>query len=203
MRLPINSGLMLRSLSPCVCLGLGLSLAGCVERTVKIDTRPTQAQVIINDEEVGLSPVKFSFKWYGDYDLVLRKEGYETLKTHFRIDAPWWQLPPMDLVTEVFVAETLRDDHVLEPFELQKRKPTVIGDLVSRAEHMRSSSRLPAGEQFAPEPMISEQVSEDEQLDPNSRSTTSATSPLPAEQDETNSSSGSTMIEIETLEPVE
>lgn len=114
--------------------------SGCVERTVKIDTRPTKAMVVVNDEEVGMSPVKFSFKWYGDYDLVLRKEGYETLKTNFRLDPPWWQLPPFDLVSEVLVAETLRDDHVLEPFELVKRQPAEIKSLVTRAEVLRERS---------------------------------------------------------------
>ena len=75
------------------------TLTGCVERTMKITTRPPGAVVIVNDEEVGISPVTFAFTWYGDYDLMFRKEGYQTLKTHHRVRAPWWpfwlsRLPP-------------------------------------------------------------------------------------------------------------
>ena len=116
-------------------------LTGCVERTVKIDSHPTKAQVVINDEEVGVTPVKFSFKWYGDYDLVLRKEGYETLKTDFRLNPPWWQVPPFDLMTEVFVASTIRDDRELEPFELAQRETGNVSGIVARAEQLRLQSR--------------------------------------------------------------
>src|ERR1051326_773674 len=45
-------------------------LPGCVERTMKIPSRPAGAIVYVNDEEVGKTPVKLSFTWYGDYDLV-------------------------------------------------------------------------------------------------------------------------------------
>ena len=62
---------------------------GCVERTARIETDPPGAIVIVNDEEVGISPVRFSFLWYGDYEIILRKQGYRTLKTHHPIDAPW------------------------------------------------------------------------------------------------------------------
>jgi hypothetical protein len=118
-------------------------MPGCVERTVKIDTRPTGATVILNDEEVGVSPAKVSFTWYGDYDLILRKSGYETVKTHFRLDPPWWQVPPFDLVTEVFILDTLRDDRELPPYELTARATPSIEELVERAEGMERDARTP------------------------------------------------------------
>ena len=80
-----------RRLLPAVAaVGLLVSLgSGCVERTMKIQTDPPGALVVVNDEEVGLSPVKFSFLWYGDYEIILRRVGYETLRTHYRVEAPW------------------------------------------------------------------------------------------------------------------
>jgi hypothetical protein len=115
-------------------------LNGCVERTMKIRTNPPGALVIVNDEEVGVSPVKFSFLWYGDYEIILRKPGYQTLKTHFKVNAPWWQYPPFDLVAETLIAGTIRDEHELPPFDLQPTPPTTPQELVGRATDMRGQA---------------------------------------------------------------
>ena len=114
-----------------------LFASGCVERTVRIETKPQGALVVVNDEEVGVSPVKFSFLWYGDYDIILRKEGYRTLKTHHRINPPWYQLPPFDFVAEHLVATTIRDEHVLPPFELEPVGEQSASDIVMRASELR------------------------------------------------------------------
>jgi len=120
-------------------LGLAMVLVtgGCVERRLRIETRPSGAQVTVNDEEVGVSPVKMSFLWYGDYDIIIRKPGYETLKTHYRIDAPWYQWPPFDLVTEALMPGTIRDDHTLPTFELVKAEQPAVSDVVNRAVELR------------------------------------------------------------------
>lgn len=112
-------------------------LAGCVERTVKVQTDPPGALVTINDEEVGVSPVKFSFLWYGDYELILRRPGYQTMRTHFMLEAPWYQLPPADLVAEALVPWTIRDEHALPTYTLQPEDPVAVGELVERAAETR------------------------------------------------------------------
>lgn len=114
-----------------------LTVGGCVERTAKVITDPPGALVTINDEEVGVSPVKFSFTWYGDYDIILRKPGYETLKTNFRVHAPWHQYPPIDLVTETMLPFMIRDEHVLPTFVLKPAAPPAIADVVERATELR------------------------------------------------------------------
>ncbi len=70
--------------------------SGCVERQLTINTRPQGALVTLNDEEIGTSPVMVSFNWYGDYDVRISKEGYETLKTHRRLKRPWYDRAPFD-----------------------------------------------------------------------------------------------------------
>jgi hypothetical protein len=114
--------------------------AGCVERTVSIQSKQPDVIVVINDEEVGVTPVKFSFQYYGDYELILRKEGYETLRTHFRINAPWWQLPPIDLVSDALVARTIHDDHVLPPYELLPATQPATAELVKRAVEIQKQT---------------------------------------------------------------
>jgi hypothetical protein len=119
-----------------VAVGL-LGLTGCVERTVKIQTQPPGALVIVNDEEVGVSPVRFSFLWYGDYDIMVRKPGYQTLKTHYRIEAPWYQYPPFDIVAETMIPATIQDEHELPVLVLQPNADVTIGDVMGRAEGLR------------------------------------------------------------------
>ena len=121
-------------------LVLSATLVGCVERTMKIQTDPPGALVIVNDEEVGVSPVKFSFLWYGDYDIMLRKRGFETLKTHYRVHAPWFQIPPIDLLAETMIPGTLHDDHVLPTFTLQKAEMPTVSEVVDRAVELRDKA---------------------------------------------------------------
>lgn len=133
---------MKSTLCTLVALTALLALPGCVERTVKIKTEPSSALVLVNDEEVGLSPVKFSFLWYGDYDITIRKTGYETLKTHYRIDPPWWQLPPIDLFSEAFTPATLHDDHELPTYTLNPTTQPSVEELIDRSEQLRGRARF-------------------------------------------------------------
>lgn len=128
-----------RSSFPWLLLSL-LPLAGCVERTAKIQTQPPGALVIINDEEVGVSPVRFSFVWYGDYDIMLRKTGYQTLKTHYKLDAPWYQYPPFDLIAETLLPVTIRDDRELPVFALEPEEGPATTDIVQRAADTRDQA---------------------------------------------------------------
>ncbi len=116
---------------------LALGLFGCVERTLKIETRPPGALVLVNDEEVGVSPVKFAFTWYGDYDIVVRKSGYQTLQTHHRVHAPWYEWPPFDLIAETLVPVMIRDEHALPPLELAPAETPPVAEVVERAAELR------------------------------------------------------------------
>jgi len=118
---------------------LWLAAPGCVRRTLTIETAPSGALVYLNDEEIGRSPVTTDFLWYGDYDIIIRKEGYQTLGTHERIKAPWYQIPPIDFFAEVLYAGKIHDQHFLsydlEPEQLPGRK-----ELLERAEALRGSA---------------------------------------------------------------
>lgn len=111
-------------------------VSGCVRRTVTITTDPPNARVFLNDQEIGTSTVTTDFLWYGDYDVVVRKEGYETLQTHWPIKAPWYQWPVFDFFTDVLWPATIVDSRsrhfVLEP----ATQPTA-EEVIGRAEEMR------------------------------------------------------------------
>ena len=78
-----------------------LLLGGCVERRLTINTEPRGAIVVLNDEEIGTSPVTVSFEWYGDYNVRISKEGYETLKTHRKLKSPWYDYFPFDFFAQI------------------------------------------------------------------------------------------------------
>jgi hypothetical protein len=84
-------------------LTIWLSLAtGCgVHRTLTVKSYPEGALVYLNGLEVGRTPVQHDFVWYGTYDVELRKDGYQTLKTRGKVFAPWWQWVPIDLFAEL------------------------------------------------------------------------------------------------------
>jgi hypothetical protein len=93
-------------------LTAGLLLGGCVERKLTINTDPQGAVVILNDEEIGTSPVTTSFEWYGDYNVRISKEGYETLKTHRELKPPLHDYFPFD-----FFAEIINPNRIVDSYE--------------------------------------------------------------------------------------
>ncbi len=78
------------------------ALTGCVRRTITLTSEPSGALVYMNDSEIGRTPVTVPFTYYGVYDVQLRRDGYQTIKTRTNVKAPWWQYPPIDLVAELF-----------------------------------------------------------------------------------------------------
>ena len=87
------------------------------------------------------------FTWYGTYDVAVRKEGYETLKTESPVIAPWWQWVPFDFVADVLPFR-LKDSHALS-YKLKPTPETAVDPdrLVQRGQAMRD--QLESGEKPA------------------------------------------------------
>jgi len=110
-------------------------LGGCVERNLTINTNPQGALVVLNDEEIGASPVTVSFEWYGDYDVRISKEGYETLKTHRNLKAPWYDNFPFDFFAWLN-PERIVDEYEWT-FELAPKKEISREELIQNAEELK------------------------------------------------------------------
>jgi len=117
-----------------------LPVGGCIERTVTVNTEPQGATVFLNDQEVGQSPVTVPFTWYGDYDVIVRKNGYKTLRTNHRLHAPWCQLPGIDLFSECLIPFTVRDRQVMPTFMLEEQSFPTRDDLLLNAEEMEQAT---------------------------------------------------------------
>ena len=109
-------------------------ISGCVERKLTINTKPQEALVVLNDEEIGTSPVTVSFEWYGDYNVRISKEGFETLKTHRKLKAPWYDKFPFDFFAMLNPERTV--DEYEWTFELSPKQQ------ISREELIRNAREL-------------------------------------------------------------
>ena len=113
--------------------------SGCVRRTLTINTEPQGAVVWLNDEEIGTTPVTTDFLWYGDYDVVARRRGYQTLRTHDKIDPPWYQLPGIDLISEALYPGWIVDARSMH-FELRPEQLPSRDQLLENARRMRENA---------------------------------------------------------------
>jgi hypothetical protein len=109
---------------------------GCVRRTLTINTVPQGATIWLNDEEIGKSPVSTDFLWYGDYAVTARMEGHETLQTHQRVPAPWYQTPGLDFIFEVLWPGWIHDQHAMN-FALLPAQEVDRAQLLNAAEAFR------------------------------------------------------------------
>ncbi|MBM4106419.1 MAG: PEGA domain-containing protein [Phycisphaerae bacterium] len=75
--------------------------AGCVRRTVEITSSPPGALVLLNDREVGRTPLTAEITYYGTYDVRLRLDGHEPLDAKAEAKAPPWDWIGPDLVLEL------------------------------------------------------------------------------------------------------
>ncbi len=117
-------------------LTISLLLVGCVERKLTINTEPQEALVILNDEEIGTSPVTVSFEWYGDYWVRISKEGFESLNTHRPLKGPWYDKFPFDFFAQIISPDRIVDSYEWT-FELEPKKQITREELIQNAENLK------------------------------------------------------------------
>ena len=98
---------------------LSLLAAGCVRRTLIVESTPPEAEVWIDGERVGLTPVREPFSHYGTREIVVVKGGYTLAREKRPVEAPWYERFPLDFFTENLWPGTLVDErrfaYVLQP----------------------------------------------------------------------------------------
>ena len=110
-----------------------------------IRSNPPGALVYVDDYEIGTTPVSTDFTYYGTRKIRLVKDGYETLTVMQPIPSPWYQVPPIDFITENFVPGQIRDQRILD-YQLKPQMVVPTDQLLSRAEGLRHNNLvIPAG----------------------------------------------------------
>jgi hypothetical protein len=131
-------------------LAVVLTLAagpGCVQRRMTIRSNPPGALVYVDDYQIGTTPVSTDFIYYGTRKIRLVKDGYETLTVRQPFPLTWYQVFPLDFVTENLWPWEIRDERVVD-LAMMPAAATPPEEVVSRAE----AARLTAGSLPAPPP---------------------------------------------------
>ena len=113
-----------------------ISSSGCVQRRMTIRSNPPGALVYVDDYPLGTTPVSHDFVYYGTRKIRLVKDGYETLTVRQPFPVPWYEIFPLDFVTENIVPWEVRDERVVE-LAMQPAASTPAELVVSRAEQVR------------------------------------------------------------------
>jgi hypothetical protein len=93
-----------------ILLAVALVAAGCrTHRYLQITSAPPGAEVRLDDQSVGVTPVRVPFEHYGTRRLTFYKPGYRTSSRRIKLRPPWYARFPLDLVTEVFLPLGLTD----------------------------------------------------------------------------------------------
>ena len=120
-----------------------LSLAsgtGCVKRRLTIRSNPPGARVLIDDQEIGVTPVSTAYTYYATRKIQLIKDGFEPLTVLSPFSAPWYEIPPLDLFSENFAGREIRDERAVE-FQLVPQQLIPEEVLLGRAEQLRGQAR--------------------------------------------------------------
>ena len=125
-------------------LFLPFVLAGCVERLISIRSEPTGADVFVDGERRGSTPHIERYSFYGGREITLVKKGYRSNRRLVELNAPWWQIFPFDLITDVVIPFTLTDRVELN-IVLEKEPPAAeaLGETLKHAEEAREKANLP------------------------------------------------------------
>lgn len=117
-------------------------ITGCVERRYTIRTDPPGALVVVNGQELGLTPVSAPFTYYGDREIVLIKDGFQTQRVIQPIRAPWWDNLLTEFFSENLVPVNLRDERDFT-YRLTPSTIPATNDLLQRAESLRAQGQAP------------------------------------------------------------
>lgn len=125
-----------------------LMQVGCVTRRLTVRSNPPGAMVYIDDYEIGPTPVSVPYTYYGTRKIVLVKDGYETLTVMQRIPAPWYDVFPIDFVTENLIPWEIRDQRTVD-FTMTPKLVLPRETVRERGQELRQRTQgaavLPAG----------------------------------------------------------
>lgn len=118
-----------------------------MSRRITVRTQPPGATVEMNGDRIGISPASKNFTYYGDNEFKLSMPGYETMVVQQPTKAPWYQVPPLDFISDNFLPFRVRD-HREYTYTLTPRNPLQELDeqgLRSRGENFRSQAQSGQG----------------------------------------------------------
>ena len=114
---------------------------GCVERRYTVRTDPPGAQVIVNGESLGPATASHNFYYYGDREITLVMDGFETKTLIQPINAPWWDNYLTEFFTENVVPWVIRDEREYT-YKLEPARTPTQEEVQGRADAMRGEAQV-------------------------------------------------------------
>ncbi|WP_146452115.1 PEGA domain-containing protein [Bythopirellula polymerisocia] len=115
-------------------------LPGCVRRRLMVRSNPPGAMVYVDNQLIGTTPCATDFIYYGTREVRLVKPGFETLTVSQPIPAPWYQIPPIDFVSENLYPHKIQDYRTVS-YNLVPQVIVPTEQLLGRAEELRQSTQ--------------------------------------------------------------
>lgn len=119
---------------------LACTTTGCVSRRLTVRSNPPGALVELDGERIGFTPVSVDFTYYATRELRLSKVGYETLTVEQPLRPPWYQVPPLDFVSDNFLLHQVTDRHDVT-YSLQRQRANTTVPLIDRANTVRAGEQ--------------------------------------------------------------
>ena len=119
--------------------------SGCnsVRRRVTITSEPSGANVYINDQEIGKTPVSQNIVYSGTYKIRCVKESYETKTVMHKVGTPWYLYPGLDFFSENFVPGQISDLQTCH-IVLEPKRVIPVNELLDDAAKMRNEAHAAA-----------------------------------------------------------
>lgn len=114
--------------------------AGCVRRRMTVRTNPPGAQVFVDDQAIGVTPCSAAYVYYGTRKITVMKEGYATQTLYQKFYPPWYEIPPLDFLSENLVPRETRDERIVD-VELVPDQLVPPQKLAERAQTLRDSAK--------------------------------------------------------------
>jgi len=113
--------------------------SGCVRRRLNVRSNPPGALVYVDNQQIGTTPCGVDFTYYGTREIRLVKPGYETLTVNQPIPTPWYQIPPLDFVSENLVPNKIRDNRTVM-YDMAPQLIVPTEQLLDRANQLRQDT---------------------------------------------------------------
>ncbi len=132
---------VLRKISVCGLLLLAAFSSGCMHRRMTITSNPPGARVLVDGQDIGLTPVSMDHTYYGTRQITLVKDGYETRTIMQPMRTPWYQVFPLDFFSDNFVPFKITNRHQFQ-YEMERQRQVPGNELIDRANSLRTESHL-------------------------------------------------------------
>lgn len=115
--------------------------SGCVHRRMTIRSVPAGALVKVDGDEIGYTPTSVDFTYYGTREITLTKDGYETQTVMQKVKTPWYQVFPLDAVSDNLLPFEVTNRHDFT-YQLQPKVVVPTDELLNRGNLLRSETQI-------------------------------------------------------------